>query len=103
MSAADVPIRKVVKRLTRRLDALSATLGALAAQIQGVDRFKIVETALEVETGDFSKYELLIIVADEDNEAPGLFRRKQDTTQPLDGVEAIQDLGGAKFERFVLQ
>lgn len=101
MSAADVPLREVVKRLQRRVDALSAAIGALVAQLSGTAKFTIVETALDVELGDYSKFDLLVVMADEDNAEPGLFRKVAVTGASLNGRDAIADVAGTKFERFV--
>ena len=76
------------------------TLGQLAIYVNGNDRFKIVDTYITVQLGDYSKFDLLIVMSDYHEES-GLFRRLDATTKPTDGSAAIQDATGAKYERIV--
>lgn len=100
MSAADQTARLLIERLRRRIDAVSATLGALSSSVAGLSKFRILETSDEGVAGNWSAYELLIVIADEDNEQPGFFRKNNASTALMDGVSGIQDAAGNKFERF---
>lgn len=100
MSAPDVTSRLLIQQLRRRVDALAATLGMLSASVAGLSKFRILETSDEGAAGIWTAYDLLIVIADEDNLEPGFFRRNQTTTAAMDGVAGIQDAAGNKFERF---
>lgn len=102
MSAPDVTSRLLIQQLRRRVDALASTVGVLAAGGigGGGNKFRILETAAEGTAGNWSAYDLLIVIADEDNAEPGFFRRNQSSTKDMDGTSGIQDAAGNKFERF---